>query len=79
MARGGLARGGLAPASSAMAEAENTQRALPPTTATTTATTTAWNTSWFGWRVAADVASAGAAGILTCPLITMIDRQVACV
>lgn len=33
-----------------------------------------WNTKDLGLRLGADVASAAAAGALTCPLITIIDR-----
>jgi hypothetical protein len=33
-----------------------------------------WNTKDLGLRLGVDVASAAAAGALTCPLITIIDR-----
>jgi hypothetical protein len=33
-----------------------------------------WNTKDLGKRLGVDVASAATAGVLTCPLITIIDR-----
>lgn len=36
--------------------------------------TSAWNTKDLALRLGVDVASAGSAGALTCPLITIIDR-----
>jgi hypothetical protein len=33
-----------------------------------------WNTKDLGKRLGVDVASAAIAGVLTCPLITIIDR-----
>ncbi|RAR00851.1 putative membrane protein [Stemphylium lycopersici] len=53
---------------------------LPRTTTTTPTTTDAapreWNTSKLGLRIGADALSAGAAGILVAPIITMIDKGI---
>lgn len=48
------------------------KQATAPATKTNAAST--WNTKDLGLRLGVDVASAGTAGALTCPLITIIDR-----
>ncbi|EAW13402.1 uncharacterized protein ACLA_054490 [Aspergillus clavatus NRRL 1] len=54
---------------------------IPVVTTTTTAAAAAaanpkWNTKQLGLRLGVDVASAAAAGALTCPVITVIDRAI---
>ncbi|EKV15934.1 hypothetical protein PDIG_22890 [Penicillium digitatum PHI26] len=39
-------------------------------------TASTWNTKDLGKRISVDVASAATAGVLTCPLITVIDRAI---
>lgn len=48
----------------------------PTTTKTPTDTPREWNTAKLGMRVGADALSAGAAGILVAPIITMIDKGI---
>lgn len=57
--------------SSTMAAVERPIAPASPTKANTAST---WNTKDLGLRLGVDVASAATAGVLTCPLIAIIDR-----
>ncbi|KAL4803980.1 hypothetical protein BDV18DRAFT_143622 [Aspergillus unguis] len=48
----------------------------PSTTSTHSESTSRWNTNRLGARLGADIVSAAAAGALTCPVITVIDRAI---
>ena len=53
-----------------------TSSTAPTTTTATDAAPSEWNTSKLGLRIGSDALSAGAAGVLVAPIITMIDKGI---
>lgn len=53
------------------------ERLTSSSPSTTSNSSSTWNTNRLGSRLGIDAASAATAGILTCPVITVIDRYIA--